>query len=251
MSETGLAQFRAKRIPLEDGRRGQSSTHGEARTPLLVLFATAGVVLLIACANIANLLLARGANRGMEMAVRLSLGASRRQVLAQLMTESVVLGLLGGIASLIVAYWTLNGIATILPPEASQSLQLALRPKVIMFAAALSIGTGLLFGLFPALHSTRPDLVTSIRANAGNLTVTRGAARFRASLATAQIALSMALLITAGLFLKSLTNVSRVDLGLDPENVVTFAVSPRLNGYEPIPALRASRVAPVTALRYD
>jgi predicted permease len=233
MSEGTMAQFREKQVEVTDGRRGQSSTHGEARTPLLMLFTTAGIVLLIACANIANLLLARGANRGMEMAVRLSLGASRRQVLTQLLAEAVMLGLLGGIAGLIVAHWTLAGIAALLPPQAADTLQLRLNSTVVLFAAVLSISTGLIFGLFPALHSTRPDLVTTIRANAGNLTVTRGAARFRATLVTAQIALSMALLITAGLFLRSLTNVSRVDLGVSVDNVITFGVSPELNGYEP------------------
>jgi predicted permease len=233
MSESTMAQFSTKQIVLEEGRRGQSTIHGEARTPVLMLLGTAGIVLLIACANIANLLLARGANRGMEMAVRLSLGANRRQVLTQLLTESIVLGVLGGIGGLVVAHWTLAGIAALLPPDAVETLHLSLGGPVLTFAAVLSLSTGLLFGLFPALHSTRSDLVTTIRANAGNLTVTRGAARFRASLVTAQIALSMALLITAGLFLRSLTNVSRVDLGLTVDDVITFGISPQLNGYEP------------------
>ncbi len=232
MSDQTMQQFRTKLIALEDGRRGQSSVHGEARTPLLLLLGTAGVVLLIACANIANLLLARGANRGLEMAVRLSLGANRRQVLAQLLTESVLLGTMGGLAGLIVAGWTLSLIASILPPEAATSLQLQMRMEVVVFAAVLAISTGVLFGLFPAMHSTRPDLVTSIRANAGNLSVTRSAARFRSTLVVAQIALSMALLITAGLFLRSLTNISKVDLGMRTENVITFGISPQLNGYE-------------------
>jgi predicted permease len=236
MSDAGMEQFRAKQILLEDGRRGQSSTHREARTPLLLLLGTSAVVLLIACANIANLLLARGANRGMEMAVRLSLGANRSQVLMQLMTESLVLAFLGAAAGLIVAHWTLAGISAVLPPEASSTLRLQLNGTVIVFAGALALGTGILFGLFPALHSTRSDLVTTIRANAGNLTVTRAAARFRASLVTVQIALSMALLIVAGLFLRSLTNVSRVDLGLTVNNVITFAISPQLNGYDTIRA---------------
>ena len=233
MSESTMAQFRTKQIALEEGRRGQSTIHGEARTPVLMLLGTAGIVLLIACANIANLLLARGANRGMEMAVRLSLGANRRQVLTQLLTESIVLGVLGGIGGLVVAHWTLAGIAALLPPDAVETLHLSLGSPVLTFAAVLSLSTGLLFGLFPALHSTRSDLVTTIRTNAGNLTVTRGAARFRAALVTAQIALSMALLITAGLFLRSLTNVSRVDLGLTVDDVITFGISPQLNGYEP------------------
>jgi predicted permease len=232
MSEQTMARFRAKQIAVEPGARGQSSMHRETRTPLTMLFAITGIVLLIACANIANLLLARGATRSMEMAVRLSLGASRRQLLGQLLTESVVLSLLGGIVSLLVAKWTLAGISSLLPPEGAAILQLRLQPSVVLFAAGLSIGTGLLFGMFPALHSTRPDLVTTIRANAGQLSGARAATRFRTSLVTAQIALSMALLISAGLFIKSLVNVSRVDLGLNSENVVTFGISPELNGYE-------------------
>ncbi|HEU4629952.1 MAG TPA: ABC transporter permease [Gemmatimonadaceae bacterium] len=233
MSDATMAKFRTKEITVEPGQRGQSSVHQEARTPLIMLFAITGIVLLIACANIANLLLARGANRSMEMAVRLSLGASRRQVLAQLLTESCVLAVLGGIASLLVARWTLSLIASILPPESAATLHLAISLPVVLFAGALSIGTGLLFGMFPALHSTRPDLVTTIRANAGQLHGARSATRFRTSLVTAQIALSMALLISAGLFIKSLVNVSRVDLGLEIEHVLTFGLSPELSGYEP------------------
>jgi predicted permease len=232
MSDPGMAAFREKRVQLSDGRRGQSSVHEEAGTPLLLLFATAGIVLLIACANIANLLLARGAGRSMEMAVRLSLGASRRRVVGQLLTESLVLAALGGVLSLFVAQATLGFISSALPPEVSATLQPRLDVAAAVFAAAVAMVTGVLFGLFPALHSTRPDLVSTIRSSAGNLTVSRGAMRFRSSLVTAQIALSMTLLITAGLFLRSLTNISRVDLGLQPDRIVTFAVSPELNGYD-------------------
>jgi predicted permease len=169
----------------------------------------------------------------MEMAVRLSLGANRWQLLRQLLTESVLLALLGGAVSLIVARWTLVGIGSILPSEASETLRLELDPSILLFAAVLSIGTGVLFGLFPALHSTRPDLVTTLRANSGQPSGARAAARFRTALVTAQIALSMALLISAGLFVRSLTNISRVDLGLRAENVVAFGISPELNGYTP------------------
>ena len=233
MSDATMKRFRAKEVTLEPGPRGQSSVHTEARTPLVFLFAITGIVLLIACANIANLLLARAAGRALEMAVRLSLGATRRQLLAQLLTESCLLALLGGVVSLVVARWTLAGIAAILPPDAIETLQLQLSLPVILFAGGLSIGTGLLFGMFPALHSTRPDLVTTIRANAGQPSGARAAARFRTGLVTAQIALSMALLVSAGLFIKSLVNVSRVNLGLQIDNVVTFGISPELNAYSP------------------
>ena len=233
MSDQTMARFKAKTIGVEPGYRGQSSTHGNARTPLLFLMTVTGIVLLIACANIANLLLARGAGRATEMAVRLSLGANRRQLLLQLLTESCVLAVLGGIAGLVVARWTLTLVASLLPPDAVATLEFELQARVMVFAAIVSLATGLVFGLFPAWHSTKPDLVSAIKAQAGQPSGARGAARFRSSLVTAQIALSMALLMCAGLFVKSLMNVSRVDLGLKIDNVITFGISPSLSGYEP------------------
>jgi len=232
MSDQTMTKFRAKRLTVEAGKQGQSSVHGEAKTPLYLLFGVTGVVLLIACANIANLLLARGAGRAAEMGVRLALGASRGQLLALLLTESVMLALLGGAVSLLVAQWTLAGMAAMMPPDAAESLHFAIQPSVVLFAAGLSIATGLIFGMFPALHSTRSDLISVIRSGAGQLTGGKAAARFRASLVTVQITLSMALLISAGLFLKSLVNVSRVDLGVDIERFATFALSPARAGYD-------------------
>ncbi|MFC1661442.1 ABC transporter permease [Gemmatimonadota bacterium] len=231
MSDQTMERFRAKEIALEEGPRGQSQVHGEARTPLLMLLAITGVVLLIACANIANLLLARGAHRGPEMAIRGSLGGSRVQLLSQLLTESCLLAILGGIASLFVASWTLGFIRSILPSEAAGVIASEFSEPVLLFAGALAIGTGVLFGLYPALHTTRPDLVTILKGSSGQPAGARSAARFRTSLVTAQIALSMALLVAAGLFIRSLVNVSRVDLGLDTENLITFGISPELNGY--------------------
>ena len=236
MSEQTMARFKAKAMIVEPGARGQSSMQGEAMTPLAMLFAITGVVLLIACANIANLLLARGASRATEMGVRLALGATRRRLMTQLLVESLLLAIIGGAASLVVASWTLHGIAALLPPEASETMQFAVQTPVIVFAGVLAIATGLLFGLFPALHSTRPDLITAIRAGAGQIAGGRVAARFRAALVTAQIALSTALLITAGLFLKSLVNVSRADLGIRIENVVSFSVTPLRSGYDTLRA---------------
>ncbi|HEX4934468.1 MAG TPA: FtsX-like permease family protein, partial [Gemmatimonadaceae bacterium] len=205
--------------------------HREAATPIWLLFAVTGVVLLIACANIANLLLARAANRSMEMAVRLSIGAARWQLLRQLLAESVLLALMGGVASLVVAQWSLAAIKAMLPSDASTTFVFGVDTGVVLFAALTAVVTGLLFGLFPALHSTRSDLITTIRSNAGNLSGHRAASRFRTSLVMAQIALSMSLLIAAGLFIRSLDNVSKVDLGLKVDNVATFTIAPRRNGY--------------------
>ena len=231
MSEVTMEQFRAKTLLVSAGQRGQSTMRAEVSIPLTMLFAITGIVLLIACANIANLLLARGANRAQEMAIRGSLGASRRSLVTQLLTESILLAALGGVASILVAQATIGLISSMLPPESADMLAGGLRPSVIVFAAAVSIGTGLLFGMYPALHSTRPDLVTVLRGGSGQPSGARAAARFRSVLVTSQIALSMTLLVAAGLFIRSLANVSRLDLGLSSENVVTFALSPVLNGY--------------------
>jgi predicted permease len=234
LSEPTMASFRKKRVELTPGARGQSSVHREARTPIMLLFSVTLVVLLIACANIANLLLARGARRATEMGVRLALGATRRHLVAQLLTESVLLAVAGGIASLFVAKWTLNVVMAILPPEAASTMTFGISRGVITFSALLSVGTGFFFGLFPALHSTRGDLISSIRAGAGQIAGGRAATRFRTALVTAQIALSMGLLIMSALFLKSLVNVSRVDLGVKVSDVAGFLIEPQQVGYDSV-----------------
>lgn len=232
LSDATMGRFLAKEVVLEPGYRGQSNFHGDAKTPLLMLLGVTGVVLLIACANIANLLLARGASRGMEMGVRLALGSGRLRVVNQLLTEAVVLALMGGVASLAVAFVSLRALGAILPPEATGSLSFELQPAVLGFTALVAVGTGLLFGLYPALHSTRSDLISVIRAGSGQISGARGAARFRAGLVTFQISLASALLISAGLFLRSLANVAQVDLGVRVDDVVTFRIAPQRSGYD-------------------
>jgi predicted permease len=231
MSEQTMKQFRARKISGEIDARGQSSMHKEAKTPLILLLSVTGLVLLIACANIANLLLARAAGRSAEMAVRLSIGASRARLVRQLLAEAGILASAGGALGLLVARWTVDLILSLMPNDAVNVVTFAIDARVLLFAFALSVGTGLLFGLFPALHSTRPNLVTAIKGQAGQPSGSRAASRFRTALVTAQVGLSMMLLVCAGLFVRSLLNVSRVDLGLRTERVVTFGVSPALNGY--------------------
>ena len=231
MSAQTMARFRAKPILLAPGGRGQSSVPDEAKTPLRLLLGVTAFVLLIACANIANLLLARSAARAGEMAIRLSIGASRARLIGQLLTESLLLAVLGGIAGLVVAHWTLVLVISLLPPEVQHTITFSISGTVILFAIGLTFATGLLFGLFPAVHSTRPDLVSTLKNQAGQPSGAKGAARVRLLLATSQIALAMILLASSGFFVKSLLNVSRVDLGFKIDRVVTFGLSPDLNGY--------------------
>ena len=231
ISPQTMARFRAKPILVAPGGRGQSSVPDEAKTPLRLLLGVTAFVLLIACANIANLLLARSAARAGEMAIRLSIGASRARLIGQLLTESLLLAVLGGTAGMVVAHWTLVLVISLLPPEVQHTITFSISGAVILFAIGLTVATGLLFGLFPALHSTRPDLVSTLKNQAGQPSGAKGAARARMLLATSQIALAMLLLASSGFFVKSLLNVSRLDLGFKIDHVVTFGLLPDLNGY--------------------
>ena len=231
MSDQTLAKFRAKPLGMTPGQRGQSDIPSNAGPALAMLLGVTAFVLLIACANIANLLLVRSSSRAAEMAIRLSIGASRGQLITQLLVESLLLAALGGLVGIVVAQATLDLIASLLPAMATRGFDFRVDGTVMAFAGLLTIGTGLLFGLFPALHSTRPDLITALKGQSGQPSGARAASRFRTSLATVQIALSMALLVAAGLFTKSLMNISRVDLGVKADHVVMFNVAPQLNGY--------------------
>ena len=232
MSAARLVEFKAKRVQVDPGARGQSSMPEEGFVPLVMLLGVTFVVLLSACANIANLLLAKATSRSGEMAVRLSIGAARWHLISQLLGESLILATLGSAFGLLVGQWTLAGIRQMLPEDASLTLAFSLDWRMVLFLAAATVGTGLLFGLFPALHSTRPNLAVALKGQAGQPGGARSAKVFRTVLATAQIMLSTMLLAIAGLFLKSLVNINRVDLGIRTDHVVAFGVSPVMNGYK-------------------
>lgn len=232
MSEQTLERFAAKQVVLEPGARGQSEIHGEISTPLLLLLCVTGFVLLIACVNLTNLLLVRATHRSGEIAVRLALGAKRRHVVTQLLTESFVLAICGALLGWLVARGTLGLLISLLPPEADLGFGTDLGPVAWGFLALLAAVTGLV-GLIPALRATRHDLTTTLQGQAGRGGTSRGSQRLRTTLVTLEVALAMMLLVSAGLFARSLYNVSRVDLGIEVEQVATFAISPELNGYAP------------------
>ena len=237
MSAQAMARFLDRPLHVRAGRQGQSAMHdsrsrGGQRAALLFLFGIAAAVLLIACANVVNLLLARSVARAGEMAVRLALGASRRHLLAQLLTESCLLALLAGGAGLVAAHWTLRLVWTLVPPVVADIFRTTLDPYVVSFTAAVSLATGVVFGILPALYATRGHPLASLKDVAGQ---SSGAhlAGLRRGLVVAQLALATTLLAVAGLFIQSLHNVDRVDLGFRTENVATFGVSPELNGHGP------------------
>jgi putative ABC transport system permease protein len=239
--------FLKKSLVITPGARGVSDLRGQSQTTFFVLMGMVGLVLLIACANVANLLLARASTRQREVAVRLALGARRSVLLRQFLAESVLLALLGGTAGLLVSSWAGSLILRALPGEnTARVLRAEPDLRVAAFAIALSLVTGLLFGLLPALQATRPDLFTSLRTEAGSVLGAAGPLRFRKALVIAQVALSLLLLIGAGLFARSLHNLNALNPGFQPESLLAFSVDPSLNGYDD-----AHRVALLTRILDD
>jgi predicted permease len=212
---------------------GRSNLRRQFSKPLLVLMATVALVLLIACANVANLLIARATSRRKEIAVRLALGSGRHRILSQLLVESLLLSVTGGIAGLALAFWIDHALIRFLPPS-SVPLTLSSAPdwRVLGFNLGLSLLTGLLFGLAPALQTTRADVAGTLKDQAGSLS--GGASTgLRKALVVAQISLSLVLLIGAGLFIRSLQTLRDLDPGFHASNLLAFKIDPTLNGYPP------------------
>ncbi len=207
------------------GATGISSLRSQYDLPLKMLMAIAGLVLLIACANVASLMLARASSRGKEIAVRLALGASRLRLVRQLLTESVLLSVSGGVLGILFAQWGSHLLVRqISAGQENVFLDLALDGRVLAFTAGIAVLTGLLFGMLPALRSTRVSLSGSMKGSAAE----NGArdARFRSGRWTvaAQVAISLVLVVTAGLFVRSFRNLVTLDAGFDRSNVLVVDI---------------------------
>jgi predicted permease len=227
-------EFLKSWIDVLPGSQGRASLRRELRTPLWVLMATTGMVLLIACANIANLLLARATGRQKEIAVRLAMGATRGRIVGQLLIETLSLSALGGVLGLALAFWADKALLALYLPSDSGNLKISTTPdlRILLFTLAVTVATGLVFGLAPALQSTRPDVGRTLKDQAGAV-VGGGHGRLRNALVVTQVALSLLLLIGAGLFLRSLKNLSNLGPGFPAERLLAFNIDPSLNGYTP------------------
>ncbi len=219
-------------IDVLPGSQGRSYTRRQLTTPLWVLMATTGAVLLIACANLANLMLVRGASRVKEIAVRLAMGATRPRIIGQLLVESLSLSALGGLAGLAVAFWADRTLMRIYLPSDSGGMNISSLPdfRVLLFNLAVTILTGVFFGLVPALQTTKPNIAGTLKDQAGAV-VGGGHNGLRKALVIAQVTLSLLLLVGAGLFVRSLANLRNLGPGFSPERLVGFQIDPSLSGY--------------------
>jgi len=225
-------RFTTKHLFVRPGQKGRSDLRNQFSTPILVLMGMVGLVLLIACANVANLLLARGAARQKEVAIRLALGAGRAAIVRQRLVESVLLAAAGAALGLAFAWWTGTLLLKTLPfDEAARTLSAAPDTRVIAFALAAAMLTALAFGLAPALQSTRPQLTSTLKDESGSVVGGTGHARFRKGLVVAQVGLSVLLLACAALFARSLYNLRTLDPGFNTEQLLSFSLDPSLNGY--------------------
>ncbi len=225
-------QFLKCYIDLLPGSQGRSYTRQALSTPLWVLMATTGLVLLIACANLANLLLVRGSARKKEIAIRLAMGATRPRIITQLLIESLSLSAFGALAGLALAYWADNALMAAYLPSDSGGLRISTAPdfRILLFTLAVTVATGVFFGLVPALQTTKPNVATTLKDEAAAV-VGGGHGALRKSLIIAQVTLSLLLLIGAGLFTKSLGNLRNLGPGFPAQNLIGFEIDPSYSGY--------------------
>ena len=202
----------------------EEQTVGGVRSTLWVLLGAVGFVLLIACANVANLLLARAAARSREISIRAALGAGRWRLVTQFLTESLVLSVAGGALGLLMAMWGMDALLALVGEGLPRAAEVRLDGRVVLFTAAISVLTGVLFGLVPALQASRADLHGAMREGARG-TGGRGSGRIRSVLVVSQVALALVLLVGAGLFVRSFLALQGEDAGFDPQGVLTAQLS--------------------------
>ena len=231
-TERSREGFASKPLIFVPGGKGVSDLREQFTDPLLILLGIVGLLLLIACANVANLLLARAAGRQKEIAVRLAVGASRFLLVRQLIAESLVLSLLGGAVGILFAWWTGSALLGLLANSADVPLTSVPDLRVFAFTFGLSLLTGVLFGLVPAWQATSPKLALTLKDQAANVSASGGHVRLRKALVVSQVALSLLMLIAAALFARSLHNLKNVDLGFRRERLLSFAVDPSLGSYK-------------------
>jgi len=228
-------RYLESRLKLLPGALGQSSLRKGMETPLRILFICTGLVLLIAAGNAANLLLARAVQRGKELSIRVAMGASSMRIVKQMLGEAMMLSTAGGLAGLLIGVWILDVLIATMSTGDDQLTYFTthLDPPVLLFTMAVVVLTGLVFGLYPAWAASRVSVAGTLKEGSNQSSASRGGVRVRKALVTAQVALSVLLLIPTGLFLKSLVNLMQVNLGIRTENLLTFRISPELNGYKP------------------
>ena len=226
-------QFLNMHLSLLPGSQGNTALRAQYERPLWVLMGVVGLVLLIACANLASLLTARAATRRKEIAIRLAVGCSRLRMVQQLLAESLLLAAFGGAAGISLAAVMVRGLLAYLPANLTgYAISSSPDYPVLAFTLALCLITGTGFGLVPALQSTKPDLAPTLKDQAGSITADGAQFTFRKLAVASQVALCLLLLIGASLFLRSLANLRSIDLGFKTANVVQFSVAPRSAGYD-------------------
>ncbi|HTU32871.1 MAG TPA: ABC transporter permease [Candidatus Acidoferrum sp.] len=227
-------RYISKPLLLVSGSHGRAVLQSNAEEPLLVLMGMVGLVLLIACANLASLLVARGEARQRDIALRLALGASRGRLIRQLLTESLLIAVAGGAAGVALASWCLRAMVGAIPASAGMaSVTTSLSSEVLWFAVGVTVATSMLFGLAPALRTTRVDLQSTLKDQGSSVSEGRSNIRLRKTLIVSQVAFTAVLLVAAGLLGRTLTNLERANLGVKTGHVLEFSASPDLNGYTP------------------
>ena len=234
MSAKNRENFTNRQLQMVSAESGISAAPDEFGPAMGILMAMVTVLLLIACANVANLMIARGTSRQKEIAIYLALGASRWRLFRQVMVESVVLSLTGGMFGILLAVWLGDFILSMLPMDPSSQMVTA-QPdlRIMLFTIALSVLTGLIFGLAPALQATQFNVSTMLKEQAAGVMGGRSHMRLRKTLVVAQVALSLTLLIGAGLFAYSLRNLKNIPAGFRTDHLISFSVQPQLNAYTP------------------